>query len=244
MANVHFFLQGKGGVGKSFCSLMRAQYTLTTNMMPVGFDTDPVNTTFGSFKKLNTQWVDIRKAGGGIDPMKFDTIMERIAGLQENETMIVDNGASSFIPCTDYIVSNSVPDMIQDMGHTLYINTIVIGGEAMMDTLNGFSALAHQLPPTAKLIVWLNPHFGEIIGPDGKAFEEFKVYKNIEERIHGLIKLPSLQRDTFGVNITDMLKKRLTFDEALALPEYGIMDRQRLTIARKKIFEAISLSEA
>ncbi|MFI3271765.1 MAG: conjugal transfer protein TraL [Pseudomonadota bacterium] len=243
MANVHFFLQGKGGVGKSFCSNMCTQYLSSKNVVPICFDTDPVNATFASFKSIGAKWVDIRKTGGDIDPIKFDIIMERIAALQDNEAIIVDNGASSFIPCADYLISNAIPDMVQDMGHALFAHVIIIGGDGMMDTLNGFSALAQQLPPAAKLIVWLNPHFGEIIGPDGKAFEEFKLYKNVEERIHSLIKLPSLQRDTFGVNITDMQKKRLTFDEAIARPDCGIMDKQRLTIARKKIFEAISLSE-
>lgn len=242
MSDVHFFLQGKGGVGKSFCSIMRAQYALSAGMKIIGFDTDPVNSTFASFKALHSEWIDIRD-GGSIAPTKFDIIMERIAALEDNETLIVDNGASSFIPCADYLISNDVPDMIASMGHSFFIHTIIIGSDGMGDTLNGFDALASQLPAAAQLVVWLNPFFGPIKA-NGKSFEEFNMYKKHQERIHSVIQLPTLQRETFGINLADMMKKRLTFDEALALPEYGIMDRQRLSIARKKIFNAISVSEA
>lgn len=240
MANVHFFLQGKGGVGKSFCSAMLAQYIIgKAQFMPVCIDTDPVNNTFSSYKAFNASWLDIID-GRTVDPKKFDIIIERISTLSDEDTLIVDNGASSFIAFSDYIISNGVPSLIvDDMRHTLYVNTIVIGGDGMMDTLNGFSALATQMPPSVRIVVWLNLFFGTIAS-EGKQFEDFSAYKMNRDKVYSIVQLPDLQRETFGANLMDMMKRRLTFNEALNDPAYGIMDRQRLKIAREKIFNAIA----
>lgn len=240
MSNVHFFLQGKGGVGKSFSSAMLAQYLMkNTNTVPVCIDTDPVNNTFASYKAFNATWLDIRE-GDGINTKKFDTIMERIAELAEQDSLIVDNGASTFISFSNYIITNDITSMItEEIGHTLYVHTIVIGGDGMKDTLNGFAALAQQLPAAVRVVVWLNPFFGPITA-DGKNFEDFSAYRKNQDKVFALVHLPELQRETFGVNLIDMMKRRLTFDEAVVDSAYGIMDKQRLKIARQKIFDAIA----
>lgn len=240
MANVHFFLQGKGGVGKSFSSTMMAQYVLAnTGNAPVCIDTDPVNHTFAAYKAFNAIRLDVRESSG-INQKKFDIIMNRIAGLAETDSLIVDNGASTFIPFSHYIIINDIAGIITEtLGHTLYVHTIIIGGDGMLDTLAGFTALTQQLPPSVRVVVWLNPFFGSITADD-KTFEEFSAYKNNKDNIFAIVRLPELQRETFGANLMDMMKRRMTFDEALADPSYEIMDRQRLKIARQKIFAAIS----
>lgn len=240
MANVHFFLQGKGGVGKSFSSAMLAQYVLTsTGTVSVCIDTDPVNHTFAAYKAFNSIRLDVRE-GDGINPKKFDIIMNRIAELSDKDSLIVDNGASTFIPFSNYIIINDIAEIVtESLGHSLYVHTILVGGDGMKDTLSGFSALVQQLPPSVRVVVWLNPFLGPIVA-DGKMFEEFSVYQNYKDKIFALVRLPELQRETFGFNLMDMMKRRLTFGEALSDPAYGIMDKQRLKIAQRKIFDAIA----
>lgn len=58
MKAVHFILQGKGGVGKSFIATLLAQYLSQHNEI-VGFDTDPVNASFEQYKSLSVQTVPI-----------------------------------------------------------------------------------------------------------------------------------------------------------------------------------------
>lgn len=54
MANIHMFLTGKGGVGKSFCSAMLMQYIMDSGRQnPVCIDTDPVNATLYAYKAFN-----------------------------------------------------------------------------------------------------------------------------------------------------------------------------------------------
>ena len=47
--------------------------------------------------------------------------------------VIIDNGASSFVPLSHYLISNQVPALLQDMGHELVVHTVVTGGQALVD---------------------------------------------------------------------------------------------------------------
>lgn len=85
------------------------------------------------------------------------------------------------------------------------------------------------------LIVWINPYFGPV-ERGGKGFEDFKPYRDNRERVAGVIHLPDLQAETFGVNLGDMLKARLTFAEALENSSSPIMTRQRLKLAQRQIY--------
>jgi hypothetical protein len=60
--------------------------------------------------------------------------------------VIIDNGASSFVPLSHYLISNQVPALLQDMGHELVVHTVVTGGQALLDTVSGFAQLASQFP--------------------------------------------------------------------------------------------------
>jgi hypothetical protein len=84
-------------------------------------------------------------------------------------------------------------------------------------------------------VVWLNPFFGPVRLND-KDFEELKVYVENRDRVSALIKLPTLQPDTFGADLRALLTARRTFDEAIADTGTGIVTRQRLRLIRQKIF--------
>ena len=158
----------------------------------------------------------------------------------EDDTVIIDNGASSFLTFSSYLLSADVPNLLDSMGHSVFINTIVTGGDTMGDTMHGFGALASQFPTTAKILVWLNPYFG-IVGHGNLKFQDSPIYKDNKDKVLALIELPDLARETFGMNLSRMLKERLTFPEAILREDsgYSIMDRQRLRIAQRKIFSVI-----
>lgn len=235
MANVHIFLQGKGGVGKSFSATMLAQFLIDSGKEVICIDTDPVNATFSSYKRFNASYIDLMR-DKKINPLKFDEIIEKISVVNEDASVIIDNGASSFITFSDFILENDVPSLLSEMGNILYVHTIITGGDAQDDTVHGFASLVSQFK--IPLIVWINPYFG-IVERGGKDFEDFKPYKDNRDRVAGIIHLPRLQAETFGVNIGDMLKSRLTFAEAIENAEASIMTRQRLKIAQRQIYAQI-----
>jgi len=239
MATIHMVLQGKGGVGKSMLASMLAQFKISKGQTPVCIDTDPVNRTFGGYKSLNVQILDIME-GDKINARNFDVLIERIS---ETTDVIVDNGASSFIPLSSYLIANNIPAISQGLGHQLFVHTVITGGQAMPDTLGGFDDLVHQFPAECFFVVWLNSYWGKIEN-QGLSFEEMKLYTSNSDRVIKIVTIPELTAETFGKDFSDMLKARRTFDEGIADTALGIMPRQRLKIIQSKIFEELGKDSA
>lgn len=233
MATIHMVLQGKGGVGKSMIASFIAQYKLSKGHRPLCFDTDPVNASFQAYQSLKVQHLQIMK-GEDIDPRSFDQLVEQVAKAKED--VMIDNGASSFVPLSAYLITNQVPALLRDMGHQLVVHTVVTGGQALSDTVHGFAQLVKQFPAEVQFVVWLNPYWGPI-EHEGKPFEHMKAYLAHKDRVSAIIRLPHLKEETFGRDLSDMLQHHLTFDEALASSTMTIMARQRLSIIKKQLFE-------
>ena len=83
MSDVHFILQGKGGVGKSLISSLLFQYLKQKNISVLGIDTDPVNSTLSNYKNLSVKRLEIMN-GDDIDTRRFDELVESIILNEEN----------------------------------------------------------------------------------------------------------------------------------------------------------------
>ena len=235
MAKIHMVLQGKGGVGKSFIASTLAQHKLAKGKKLLCIDTDPVNATFNGFKKLNVRQVNVM-SGDEIDARRFDELIELIAKAEGD--VIIDNGASTFVPMSHYLISNQISALLHDLDHELVVHTVITGSQALLDTLNGFSQLIKQFPKEVLFVVWLNPYWGEIT-MDGKQFEEMRVYLDNKARVSAIIRIPDYKADTFGKDLSQILQAKLTFSEALENKTLPIMVRQRLTIIKKQLFTNI-----
>lgn len=235
--DVHFVLQGKGGVGKSLCAAILAQY-LGQNTEVTCIDTDPVNKTLSNYHALNVQHIQLLD-GARIDERQFDALMERL--LSEDGTFVVDNGASSFVPLSSYILENDVFNMLAEAGRRVYVHTIITGNQALLDTLHGFAALASQTNDK-NIVVWLNEYFGAIESEkDGKmvSFSEMISFKENRDKVHGIIKIAKRNHDTFGKDIEQLVSGKLTFQEGLNDPAFSIMARQRLKTVRDDVFSQL-----
>ena len=73
---VHFVLQAKGGIGKSFVSTLLAQHLLQETGSARCFDTDQENTTFTHYAALSVRHVAVTEASRLINPKRFDALME------------------------------------------------------------------------------------------------------------------------------------------------------------------------
>ncbi len=233
MKTVHFTMQGKGGVGKTFVSSIMAQYLLSKTDDVVCIDTDPVNASFSDYKAYNARRIQLMQ-GTEIAPSAFDEMMEML--LTEDAHFIVDNGAATFIPLSHYLFENKAFDLLLKSGKSVIIHTVLTGGPALKDTLNGFAHLAKQIPEEAQFMVWLNEYFGEV-AKDGKTFEEMKIYNQHKSQVAGIIRIPQWTRDTYGQDISKMMDLRLTFNEAINSNDFRLMSKQRLTLAQRELFE-------
>ena len=241
MSTVHFIMQGKGGVGKTFTASLLAQY-LSDNRgddaLPLRFiDTDPVNATFSQFRAWPVERLQIQEEGSTrINERRFDDLMEML--LREEADFVIDNGAASFVPLSNYLTENAAISMLVDAGRRVCVHSVITGGQGLADTINGFNQTAAQMPDYVELYAWLNPYFGKIEHA-GKQFKDMAVFKQNKDRIRAVIEIPNQSSDTFGADMRDMLEQKLTFNEAVASENFSLMSRQRLSMVRKVVYERL-----
>jgi hypothetical protein len=75
-------------------------------------------------------------------------MVERI--LTEDSHFVVDNGATSFVPMSRYLVQDGVVEAIRSAGKQVVIHTIVAGGPELVHTGRGFHAVVRQFPPGSR----------------------------------------------------------------------------------------------
>jgi hypothetical protein len=237
MKKVHFSLQGKGGVGKSYVASLLAQYHQDKKFPVACIDADPVNFTLSGYKALDAQRLNLMQDGALVE-RNFDQMMERIVATDSH--FIVDSGAPTFLPLSNYLIENDAFRILDEAGKTSIVHVVIAGGQALEDTLLGLARLSEQLPVETELVVWLNEYFG-LIHADGKNFEQMKVYEEYRHRITALVRIPQQTSTTFGTDVREMLERRLTFSEIESHEHFGLMARQRLVSVKRAIFEQLAL---
>ena len=233
---IHLTLQGKGGVGKSLVASILAQYFMDNGREVRCIDTDPVNRTFAQYKGFSADRLNLRDEHNRIDQRAFDVLMERFL-TEEAATFVVDNGASTFLPLWHYLLENNALAYLRQHGRKVYVHTIITGGQALLDTLNGFNELA-QTTEERNIVVWVNEYFGRIEA-EGKKFSEMAAYRENAEKICGAVIFSKRNQDTFGRDVEDMIASKLTFREAIDAAKFPIMAKQRLKVVQRDLFEQL-----
>ena len=233
--SINFILQGKGGVGKSFATAILAQYFIDENHMDniVVGDTDPVNTTTVKVKRLNADLIQITENSKVIQS-KFDPMFESMLTNSQN-TFVIDNGASTFLPLIQYFNDNCVMDMFEDVEQDVYIHTVIVGGQALADTLQGFEELKELVKGSkVKLIVWIN-EFQGIPALENIPLIETKFIEKNKDVIAGVVVIQDRKSDAFASDIKELTEKSLTLKEALESDHFGLMAKSR----SKRVFNDI-----
>ena len=232
--SIHILLQGKGGVGKSLISAILSQYLLSKGQDVRCVDADPVNQTLSEYQFLAVSCLNLLKAGS-VDQREFDLLMERF--LTESGTFVVDTGASTFIPLWHYILENDALDYLRERGKRVFVHSVITGGQSLNDTLVGFEQLA-ETTREKNIVVWLNEYFGSVL-PDGEPFRETAACKKHANKVHGSVAIVRRTADTFGRDVEEMIRQKMTFEEALNGSGFTIMSKQRLRVVQRELFEQL-----
>jgi hypothetical protein len=226
MKHVHFILQGKGGVGKSLLASLLAQHYLARDITPVCIDTDPVNQTFAGYKAFSATQLKLMN-GDDLDPRAFDQLVEQISAADDDAVFIIDNGAATFVPLCAWMIENDVVSYFKGIEVELIIHSVLTGGQALGDTMVGLKNILKSFDlPT---VVWLNEYFGKP-EKNGTTFEQSALFEAHEDRIRALIRIPLRRKETFGADLDQILREKMTFREAADDPSLTIMTRQRLAM--------------
>lgn len=236
MAVINIILQGKGGVGKSLTASFLSQYLFDKDQLVTCFDTDPVNKTLAAYAVLQATHVNIME-DDVINPRLFDAIIEKLVTLPENAYAVIDSGASTFIPLSSYMSENKIAQFFSDVGHKLMLHSVIAGGQAETDTIQGLNSLLKGFPGTP-ITIWVNPFFGQIVEFTNK----HELAKENEKNGGVTITLPHYKRETFGHDIETILRSRLTFEQAIEQSELNVMAKQRLKIVRDDIWALLDES--
>jgi adenylate kinase family enzyme len=231
MSAIHIILQGKGGVGKSLVAALLAQYLAGKGDGLFCADTDPVNDTFARYTEFDAERVKILNDDKNIDTRVFDGLIEKL--LEHEGDAVIDNGASTFVPMSSYMLENNVIGLLQEAGKKVFIHTVLTGGQAIDDTMIGLNSLITS--QSAPIVVWQNEFFGAV-EKDGKRFVESKLYEKNKGRIKGVITIHKRNPDTFGKDLEMMISNKLTFGQAMTSDLFTIMPRQRLKQIQNSIY--------
>lgn len=237
--NIHLILQSKGGVGKSFLSSVFAQYLISKGRHVYNIDIDPRNASFTAVKALNVQFYNIVGKNNEVDPSKFDTLIESIINANPETTdVIIDSGASCFINFTNYLIRNEIVSILQEMGHQVFFHTIIVGGEALNDTLMSFSDLINNFN-NVMFYVWLNHFQGEVIWSNEKKFIDTKICKNNIDHIAGVLEMPLFELEA-EKTIKKITTLHLTLDEASTNTNFSIIEKQRVKQMQRKLYDVMN----
>jgi hypothetical protein len=237
----NFILQGKGGVGKSFISSLIAQYYSERRggiESIICVDTDPNNATFSSILALDVKHLSLFDRDGKFDPRKFDTLVINMLESEEKD-IVIDNGATSFLPLIEYIAENDTFAMLSDK-FEIILHVPIVGGQAQKDTINGFIHLVEKWADI-KFVVWINEFQGRIEDMDGNDFEHMDVYKKYKKHIFAMVYITAQNPQTFGKDIEDMMKESLTFYQVMQTPHFNLIAKQRLKMFKDSIFNYLPI---
>lgn len=234
MKEVHFVLQGKGGVGKSLISSLLTQFLVAQNQVVRCYDTDPVNQTFSRFQGLNTQQIDILTPHKTVDASKFDILIEQL--VEQDGVAVIDNGAATFVPLIGYLRENNVIDFLKANDVNVVVHVPVVGGQASQDTAVGLNSVLSDFD--CAVVVWANHFWGNV--EQAKALEDWIAIKKHKDRILSFVHLKQYNPDTFGKDIAKMSTEALTMDEAIQSAAFGLMSKQRIKTFKKDIFEQLN----
>lgn len=243
---IHFILQAKGGIGKSLASALLAQFFLRIGLDFKGFDLDQENTTFAGFGALGVTHINVYDGDRNVDPKRFDILMEAL--LTQDGTFVIDTGANTFSSLLSYLIENNVFELLAQNNKKVFVHTIVGGGAELEHTASGFNSIAKYTE--APIVLWLNEHFGKLEVETAqkddhgkniyKPFTETNVYKSNEGRLAGVVLLHSRNAKTTGEDIRKMNTLKMTVNEVMTNPKFGLMEKNRIQIVANDIFGQLS----
>ncbi len=243
LKNFHFILQGKGGVGKTTISTFITQYLkdyLKQDYLAI--DTDQVNASFASFKSLNIEQVNLMEENR-ITDTGWEMLANRLLNT-DKLNIIIDNGASSFVPLMNYAYDNDLFNTLisEENNYTgnVFIHTVIAGGEGLSHTLAGLNTICNNfINSNIRIIVWINNFLGKVETEERK-ITDYTEYKNNESKILGVVRIPTYKGDLFKVDLSNMLTNHKTFEEMKNDTSIFIMSRSRYVRMQKEMFEELN----
>ena len=89
------------------------------------------------------------------------------------------------------------------------------------------------------LVLWKNAHFGALQSAGGTTFTDSHAYAEHAHRVCGRIVLAQRHADTFGADIRRLNIARMTVEEVRASDKFNVMEKQRIKVVFRDLFEQL-----
>jgi len=140
MATLHYIMNPKGGVGKSFSSVTLLQYLTESGVSARGIDVDAANNTFGAYRELDVVVLPIVVDGNKIDPAEFDRIADIAEAMPDDGHLVIDTGSSAYRQLCEYLLdvhAFGAEGVFRQYGHSIVLHSVISGGGGLSDSLTG-----------------------------------------------------------------------------------------------------------
>jgi len=177
--------------------------------------------------------VRLFKPDSSVDSTALDSLIETLAVTPA--PCVLDTGASTFVPFSEYLRDNCILDILEDAGKHVVLHTLVTAGAGFKDCLVGAGELLRELAtPERQMVIWGNEFFGPISTVERK-FEDFKLVSDNSDRIQGVMMLDN-RPAAFMNDLREVTAAHGTLREQLADPTTSLVSRKRLTMMRDNFF--------
>ncbi|NQY82888.1 MAG: hypothetical protein HRT36_07785 [Alphaproteobacteria bacterium] len=173
----------------------------------------------------------IPQGKGGVGKSFVATILAEYFISKDQKAHCID------IAVCDYLLSNKIVGLLEEMGHQVFIHTLLTGGDSMADTLGGFIGISNHCS-NVQLVVWHNEFYGSLF-ISGKPIDEETLFTDHCQNVFAQIHLPKPASATFGQDLIDLRRRKLTLAEGIEHTKFSFMTRHRLKVLRDSYFAAL-----
>jgi CobQ/CobB/MinD/ParA nucleotide binding domain len=237
-SSFQFIVSPKGGVGKSGVAALLAGYCADHGLDLSCIDADPTIKTFATFKRFNAERVQgLIDDDNEVDARAFDGVVEKLI-KERKKIHVVDTGSSGFVVIMNYLIMGDILEILRKKGKKIYFHIPIVGGQAQEESIFGMENIIRQIPDFVKVIVWIN-EYNFKVKIDGKGFLESPLYAKYKPRILAAVTQAKLPANTFGADMTHMLKSHMSFSEAVISSEFSFAAQGRLRKTRKILYAGL-----
>src|SRR5574337_66672 len=211
---IHLVMQSKGGVGKTVVASLLAQALKEEGKQVRCLDLDSLNPSFAAISGIGAERVDLLGDDGATDVESMNACFSGL--LTSDVTTVIDTGASSFAPLSEYLISTGLLELMIARGKRVIVHVPLVGGEALLEAAAAFKALVVQFPAGVEFSVWLNSFFGPVATDEGTKIEDTALFDDLRDRVSSFVRLRALNPRFEGATFRKMLQAKMTFAEALA----------------------------
>lgn len=216
---LNLVINGKGGVGKSFFAVNFVQYLKEHQLPHVAFDTDNENSTLKRFHPDAT-FLNLNK------PRDLDAMFH---ALEEHSLVVVDCRAASTGPMFDYFAEVAAGEVLSHYNAGL---TLIMPVNHEADSVDQVQRIVDKFGGHARYVIIRNTVHTDSF----TLYDESEVRDRLTNQCHGReIVMSRLQ----SWLVEALHSTNLTPAAASRNPVFSILDRQRLSLWRRHLYDQI-----